>query len=185
MGLSYDKSADEWMMVSEFLSNGSLYDHLYKEKFKKVPSKFIPGIIKEIISAMAHTHKKEIVHRDLKSSNILLDEEWHVKVADFGLSKRIIKEERNDNESPVGTPNWMAPELYRYRSKNTKETDIWSFGLIVWEILFERVPFKDYNMEQLDYHLGLAPIHDSTNFVSKKLWSKEPIYNDQFLVRMS
>ena len=61
---------------------------------------------------MVYTHKKEIIHCDLKSSNILIDSEWHVKVADFGLSKKIIKIDRKELIK-VGTPHWMAPEIYR------------------------------------------------------------------------
>lgn len=148
MGMSYDKNEDEWMMISEYLSNGSLSDHLYKEEFKNIPNKLIPWIIKEIINAMVHTHKRNIIHCDLKSSNILLDEEWHVKVADFGLSKKIIKIDWNEIKN-VGTPHWMAPEIYRDQS-NSKYSDIWSFGLIIWEILFLKVPFNDYNYYQLD-----------------------------------
>jgi len=69
-----------------------------------------------------------------------------LQISDF--PKKIIKIDRNEIKN-VGTPHWMAPEIYRDQS-NSKYSDIWSFGLIIWEILFLKVPFNDYNYYQLD-----------------------------------
>lgn len=74
MGMSYDKNSNQWMMVSEFLPNGSLYDHIYWDEVANLPKKFVPNMIKNIINAMCYTHSKKVLHCDLKSSNILIDE---------------------------------------------------------------------------------------------------------------
>lgn len=164
MGMSYDKDTNEWMMVSEYLSNGSLYDHLYKDNVANLPKKFIPNMIQQIINAMCYTHSKKFVHCDLKSSNILIDEQWQIKVADFGLSKKIIRLDRK-HDTRVGTFQWMAPEILR-NCPNTWESDVWAFGLIVWEILFQKIPFKGMTRKQIVEKVGFEE-----DFVDDYLWN--------------
>lgn len=141
MGVCID--GDDCFMISEYLENGSLYDHLHGKKRKDPldPAR-IHELLKGILRAMMYIHGKGIVHCDLKSSNILIDDSWTIKLADFGLSKKIIGVNVLDktHQSRVGTPNWMAPEICRGESY-TPKADVYSFGLVVWEIVMNAVPF--------------------------------------------
>ena len=77
-------------------------------------------------------HRMKIVHRDIKSANCLVNKHWTVKICDFGLSRMMIDEHINDSSS-AGTPEWMAPELFRNEPFNEK-CDIFSLGVIMWEL---------------------------------------------------
>ena len=137
---------DNCLMVSEYLENGSLFDHLHEKK-TKLNRKLILKIIIEILKGLTYMRNKKIVHRDIKSSNILIDQFWNIKLADFGLSKRIMGLQ-HVKKSRVGTPNWMAPEICR-GEKYSYSADIYSFGVVVWEIVTMRVPFKQISAQNI------------------------------------
>lgn len=128
---------DNCLMISEYLENGSLYDHIHHKKTHFEQAQIMQFII-EIMKAMAYVHSMGFLHCDIKSSNILLDAQWNIKLADFGLSKQIIGKFDN-KKMRIGTPNWMAPEVCRGESY-TKAADVYSFGLVLWEILTHRIP---------------------------------------------
>jgi len=89
-----------------------------------------------------HTLKpKAIVHRDLKPTNLLVDENWTVKVADFGFAR--IKED-NATMTRCGTPAWTAPEVIR-GEKYDEKADVHSFGVIMWQVLTRKQPFAGIN----------------------------------------
>ena len=93
------------------------------------------GIVKGMI--YLHSFKIPVIHRDLKSLNILLDKHNNPKIADFGVT-RLLSKKTNDK---VGTIQWMAPETISSQLYNEK-TDVYSFGIILWEIFFEEAPYK-------------------------------------------
>ena len=78
---------------------------------------------------MAYLHGRKVLHCDLKSSNVLIDPNWTVKLCDFGLSR--IKEKLNKKCGRVGTPHWMAPEILR-GEEYVETSDVYSFGMILW-----------------------------------------------------
>jgi serine/threonine protein kinase len=88
-----------------------------------------------------HSLSPAIIHRDLKSSNLLVDENWNVKVADFGFAR--IKEE-NATMTRCGTPCWTAPEVLR-GEKYSEAADVFSFGIVMWEVLTRRQPYAGLN----------------------------------------
>lgn len=157
MGICFD--GDNYLMISEYLENGSLFDHLHRmDTF--LEEDLIFQMIMSILRAMNYTHSKGVLHCDLKSSNILIDQNWNIKVADFGLSKKIINfNVEDERKGKVGTPNWMAPEICR-GEKNTEASDVYSFGLIVWEMVTRKIPFEEYSYAQI---MGLVGYSQKIN----------------------
>ena len=87
-----------------------------------------------------HSFKPPILHRDLKSLNLLLDECFRIKLADFGWT-RVMAESMTGK---IGTYQWMAPEVIN-NEKYTEKADVYSFGIILWEIASREPPYKNIN----------------------------------------
>ncbi|KAB5538379.1 hypothetical protein DKX38_015912 [Salix brachista] len=94
-----------------------------------------------------HHYNPPIIHRDLKSSNLLVDKNWTVKVGDFGLS-RLKHETYLTTKTGKGTPQWMAPEVLRNEPSDEK-SDVYSYGVILWELATERIPWDNLNSMQV------------------------------------
>jgi serine/threonine protein kinase len=98
----------------------------------------------QITDGLDAAHKKEIVHRDIKSSNIMITNNGKVKIMDFGLAKIKGGSEITKSTSTLGTVAYMSPEQTRGESIDHR-TDIWSFGVVLYEMLTRELPFKgDY-----------------------------------------
>lgn len=94
---------------------------------------------------MSYLHSQGILHRDLKSENILLGEDMSIKVADFGIS--CLESQCGSGKGFTGTYRWMAPEMIKEKH-HTRKVDVYSFGIVMWEILTALVPFSDMTPEQ-------------------------------------
>jgi tRNA A-37 threonylcarbamoyl transferase component Bud32 len=131
LGASLD--TDEKCIVCEFMRFGSLYDKLnhpqFREKYLK--NYTLLKIATDIAQGMSYLHGIPILHRDLSSRNILLDEKLNAKVADFGLSK--IKEENTNVSTTIGAVAWMAPEVIKGQPY-TEKADVYSYGVVLWEM---------------------------------------------------
>ncbi|KAL6072733.1 TKL/DRK protein kinase, variant 1 [Balamuthia mandrillaris] len=106
-------------------------------------------ILRDVARGMTFLHGFEppIVHRDLKSQNLLIDENWNTKVADFGMSRvRAV----TSTMTRVGTPQWMAPEMLR-EQRYTEKADVYSFGVVLWELLTGEPPFRGVNPFRVIY----------------------------------
>uniref|UniRef100_A0ACD5WAJ5 Uncharacterized protein n=1 Tax=Avena sativa TaxID=4498 RepID=A0ACD5WAJ5_AVESA len=103
----------------------------------------------DIARGMNYLHNSipTIVHRDLKSSNLLVDKNWNVKVADFGLSRLKI-ETFLTTKIGKGTPQWMAPEVLRSEPSNEK-SDVYSYGVVLWELATHKIPWDTLNPVQV------------------------------------
>jgi len=130
-------AGNEPMMVMEFMENGSLYDLLRNETMY-TGGEIIMQIVRDIAQGLRflHASKPPILHRDLKAKNILIDSRFRAKVADFGLS--------NDKKKKGlhGTPFWMAPEYLKGKSQYNASCDIYSFGMIIYEIYSRKIPYE-------------------------------------------
>ena len=138
--LAICKNNSKLAIVTELAQNGSLYDYLHKENLtKEISIEFKMKILKQLIRTMLYLHENGLVHRDLKSQNILLDENYNLKLCDFGLMKSL--EELNVGSGQfAGTPVYMAPEIFNRKAYNEK-IDVFSFGTIVWELFMRKVPY--------------------------------------------
>jgi len=88
-----------------------------------------------------HTNQPRVVHRDLKSANILLDENFRCKISDFGLA--VVKQDSaTKTGSLAGTLGWIAPELFALRPKFTTKSDIYAFAVILWEVMTRLIPYE-------------------------------------------
>ncbi|CAN6439337.1 unnamed protein product [Victoria cruziana] len=125
------------MMVYEFAPNGNLYDHLHDCKYDFLNWKQRLTIAHQTAEALAYLHFSAyppIYHRDIKSSNILLDEKLNAKVSDFGISRLVDTELSHISTCAQGTLGYMDPEYYR-NFQLTDKSDVYSFGVLLLELL--------------------------------------------------
>lgn len=140
------KNGNNFVIVMDYISGGSLKDAL-----DRCPDWFNSTvktrIIHKIAQGMAFIHSNEVIHRDLKPGNILLDEDYSPYICDFG-SSRLFSLETTMTSSLSFTPYYAAPELYNEQPYNTK-VDVYSFGIIVYEIVTGKHAFRNLSRLQL------------------------------------
>ncbi|KAL6574944.1 copper transport protein ctr1 [Orobanche minor] len=142
-------------IVTEYLSRGSLYRLLHKPGAKEaLDERRRLSMAYDVAKGMNYLHKcnPPIVHRDLKSPNLLVDRKYTVKVCDFGLS-RLKANTFLSSKSAAGTPEWMAPEVLRDEPSNEK-SDLYSFGVILWELATLQQPWGNLNPAQVVAAVG-------------------------------
>ncbi len=129
-------------IITEFVRKGNLKEILLNKGVKLAWNQRL-HLLKSTALGVNYLHSLVpcIIHRDLKPSNLLVDENWNVKIADFGFAR--IKEE-NATMTRCGTPCWTAPEVIR-GEKYTEKADVYSFGIIMWEALTRKQPFAGRN----------------------------------------
>ncbi|KAL0363468.1 UNVERIFIED_CONTAM: putative serine/threonine-protein kinase SIS8 [Sesamum calycinum] len=140
-------------IVTEYMEMGSLYYLIHASGLKKKLSwqrriKMLCDICRGLLSI----HRMNIVHRDLKSANCLVNKHWTVKICDFGLSRILTTRPMSDSSS-AGTPEWMAPELIR-NEPFTEKCDIFSLGVIMWELCTLNRPWDGIPSVQVVYAVG-------------------------------
>ncbi|PSS11436.1 Serine/threonine-protein kinase [Actinidia chinensis var. chinensis] len=148
MGAVYSREREKLAIVTEFLPRGSLFKTLHKNN-QSLDIRRRMMMALDVARGMNYLHHRNppIVHRDLKTSNLLVDKNWSVKVGDFGLS-RLKNATFLTAKSGRGTPQWMAPEVLRNEPSNEK-SDIFSFGVILWELMTGSIPWKHLNSLQV------------------------------------
>uniref|UniRef100_A0A5K1BNL9 non-specific serine/threonine protein kinase n=2 Tax=Nymphaea colorata TaxID=210225 RepID=A0A5K1BNL9_9MAGN len=141
--LGYCEEGGERLLVYEFMAHGSLHELLHGKKKGKEPLDWIRRVTIAVQAArgIEYLHGyacPPVIHRDIKSSNILIDEEWNARVADFGLSLLGPTDSSSAlSELPAGTLGYLDPEYYRLHYLTTK-SDVYSFGVLLLEILSGR-----------------------------------------------
>lgn len=127
----------EEILVYEFMPNGTLSQHLQRERGSGLPWTIRLNIATETARAIAHLHSAinpPIYHRDIKSSNILLDYNYKSKVADFGLSRFGMMDDSHISTAPQGTPGYLDPQ-YHQNFHLSDKSDVYSFGVVLVEII--------------------------------------------------
>lgn len=132
------------------------------------------GIIYEICYAMKYVHEKNIIHRDLKMKNILINLKKHVKICDFGISKVVDLTTLTSLTSGVGTFAFMAPEIFQQHSRYTVKVDVYAFGVVMYYIL-TKGQFPEYTGIGSYANLNLpSSINKLSKSIIKKCWSLSP-----------
>ncbi|XP_061357749.1 LEAF RUST 10 DISEASE-RESISTANCE LOCUS RECEPTOR-LIKE PROTEIN KINASE-like 1.2 isoform X1 [Gastrolobium bilobum] len=144
----------ELLLVYEYISNGTVACHLHGGLAK---SGLLPGSLRikiaiETASALAYLHASGIIHRDVKTSNILLDSSFCVKVADFGLSRLFPDDVTHVSTAPQGTPGYVDPE-YHQCYQLTNKSDVYSFGVVLIELISSK-PAVDINRSKDEINLS-------------------------------
>lgn len=129
---------DELWIVMEYINGGKLTDCLYLAMTEQQ----IAAILKQVLLTLDHMHDRNMIHRDIKSDNVLLTSNNEVKLADFGFTT-ILTDEFPRRRSVVGTPYWMSPEVVRGVMYGTN-VDIWSLGILALEIANGEVPRLEF-----------------------------------------
>ncbi|XP_062520564.1 serine/threonine-protein kinase A-Raf-like [Corticium candelabrum] len=144
-------------IVTQWCEGSSLYKHLhvFETKFEMLQ---LVEIGKQTAQGMDYLHAKKIIHRDLKSNNIFLQEDFTVKIGDFGLATVKTRwSGEHQYEQPTGSILWMAPEVIRMQDPTPYSTksDVYAFGIVIYELVTQTLPYQHIkNRDQLIFMIG-------------------------------
>ncbi|XP_065848350.1 LEAF RUST 10 DISEASE-RESISTANCEUS RECEPTOR-LIKE PROTEIN KINASE-like 1.3 isoform X4 [Euphorbia lathyris] len=163
------RRSQELLLVYEYIPNGTVADHLHGNRTKSslLSWRVRLSIAIETADALAYLHTSDVIHRDVKTNNILLDNNFHVKVADFGLSRLFPNDVSHVSTAPQGTPGYVDPEYYQCYQL-TDKSDVYSFGVVLVELL-SSLQAVDTNRNRLDINLANMAVTKIQNHLLKEL----------------
>ncbi|KHN30896.1 Serine/threonine-protein kinase HT1 [Glycine soja] len=134
-------------VVVEYLAGGTLKSFLIKNRRRKLAFKVVIQLALDLARGLSYLHSQKVVHRDVKTENMLLDKTRTVKIADFGVA-RVEASNPNDMTGETGTLGYMAPEVLNGNPYNRK-CDVYSFGICLWEIYCCDMPYPDLSFSEI------------------------------------
>ena len=140
----------------EYVPGGSIAGML--KQYRNFGEPLVRNFVRQILEGLVYLHDRDIIHRDIKGANVLVDNRGGVKISDFGISKRVqpstmLAPEAEEKPSLQGSIYWMAPEVMR-RMPHTKKADIWSLGCLIVEMYTGVHPFPEMNQLQAIFALS-------------------------------
>ncbi|KZT73916.1 Pkinase-domain-containing protein [Daedalea quercina L-15889] len=148
------QSEQKLYLVLAFVNGGELFHHLQREqRFNEERSRFYSA---ELLLALEHLHELDVVYRDVKPENILLDYTGHIALCDFGLCKLNMKDSDTTNTF-CGTPEYLAPEILDGHGYN-KTIDWWTLGVLLYEMLSGLPPFYDEATDKMYQKILTSPL---------------------------
>ncbi|KAL6844306.1 hypothetical protein ACP4OV_025979 [Aristida adscensionis] len=184
----------KYLIVTEYMPGGNLYDFLHKQNNNLE----LPAILRIAIGiskGMDYLHQNNIIHRDLKTANLLIGSDQDVKIADFGVSRN--PSEEGNMTAETGTYRWMAPEMLgiclgfsslviNHKPYNFK-ADVFSFAVVLWELVTSKIPYE--NLTPLQAALGVRQgmrleipswVHPRLSILIQKCWDENPNVRPSF-----
>ncbi|CRG93120.1 NIMA related kinase 4, putative [Plasmodium gallinaceum] len=161
---------DTLRIIMKHCKGGDLYHYIQNKKKQNTPikEKRILIWLTQILTALKFLHSNHILHRDMKSLNILIDSDKRVRLCDFGISK-VLENTLDYANTLIGTPYYLSPELCKDK-KYSWPSDVWATGCLIYELATFRTPFHSTKgIQQLCYNIRYAPIPDLPHIYSKEL----------------
>ena len=156
--LGCSSSAEHLNIFLEYVPGGSVQTML--NSYGALPEPLVRSFVRQILNGLSYLHNQDIIHRDIKGANILVDNKGTIKISDFGISKKleasnILSGANNNKHRPSlqGSVFWMAPEVVKQTSY-TRKADIWSLGCLVVEMMTGNHPFPDCSQLQAIFKIG-------------------------------
>lgn len=167
----------KYLIVTEYMPGGNLYDFLHK----KNNTLELPVILRIAIGTskgMDYLHRNNIIHRDLKTANLLIGDGQVVKIADFGVSRH--RSQEGDMTAETGTYRWMAPEVINHKAYDHR-ADVFSFAIVLWELVTSKIPYENLTPLQAalsvrqGFRLVIPPsVHPRLSKLIRQCWDENP-----------
>ena len=156
--------SDRIYIIMEYCNNGSLSSFMNKRRMNEI---YVQNFIYQLTEGLKYLRDLRISHRDLKPHNLLICNKTTLKISDFGLAKEYSEIDIDENlkQTYCGSPMYMSPEILNYNAYDTK-SDLWSIGIIIYEMLTGKLPYKVKNLNQL-MKLSKSPIKIPTELKIK------------------
>ncbi|OAB48939.1 serine/threonine-protein kinase [Mycoplasmopsis gallinarum] len=137
---------NEQYIVMEYVDGKTIKDFLRQNQ--KIPAKLAVNYASEIASGIHELHSSKIIHRDIKSHNIMITKDRKIKIIDFGLALDDSSQRYTRENSIIGSPFYMAPELTTFKSQPSVKSDIYALGILLYEMITGEYPVKEQNAQQ-------------------------------------
>ena len=172
------QSSKELFFVMDICTGGELFYHLVHQRaFSEKQAKFF---MSEILLGFKYLHERDIVFRDIKPENILVDMDGHIRIADFGLAKIIPENEHS--YSFCGSPEYLSPEMLQSTDGHDRKVDIYSLGVLLHEMITGLPPFYDEDVNVMfekimtaDLVLNQPNISADVKHLLRNMLERDPI----------